>query len=62
MNLKSSSINLTKTTFYQEYPKEKMQPMIDAVNSYNSTPFIINQKVLEVKGSSSRFNIFQKYW
>ena len=49
LNLKSSSTNLTKTTFYREYPKEKMQPMIDAVNSYNSMPFVINQKVFEVR-------------
>ena len=61
-DLKSSSINLTKTTFYREYPKEKMQPMIDAVNSYNSMPFIINQKMLKVKGSSSQFQNFQKYY
>ena len=49
LNLKSNSTNLTKTTFYREYPKEKMQPMINAVNSYNSMPFIINQKVFEVR-------------
>ena len=26
-----------------------MQPMIDAVNSYNSIPFIVNQKILQAR-------------